>query len=49
VSNIFKDLQETASEKNIKLHNKIKRDFSVSVDKKKFNILLKNLIENAIK
>ncbi len=49
VLNIFKDLQNTASEKNVKLNNKVKKDFTILVDKKKFNILLKNLIENAIK
>jgi two-component system phosphate regulon sensor histidine kinase PhoR len=49
INQVFEDLQHIASEKNITLKNNIPSDFIVSVDEKKFSILLKNLIENAIK
>ncbi len=49
VLNVFKDLEEIAVEKNIYLKNEVKKDFVIFADEKKFNILLKNLVENAIK
>ncbi len=49
VQQVFEDLQHIANEKGIKLENQVDRDFSIFVDEKKFNILLKNLVENAIK
>jgi len=49
VNQVFDDLQHIASEKNVNLKNSISTDFTVFVDEKKFSILLKNLIENAIK
>ena len=49
VKQIFDDLQHIASEKNIQIKNSVSSGFTVSVDEKKFSILLKNLIENAIK
>ncbi|WP_297455304.1 ATP-binding protein [Persephonella sp.] len=49
IQQIFEDLQHIANEKEISLENQVDKDFSVFVDEKKFNILLKNLIENAIK
>ena len=49
IQQIFEDLQHIAKEKEISLENQVEKNFSVFVDEKKFNILLKNLIENAIK
>ncbi len=49
VLNVFKDLEEIAYEKGITLKNEVKKDFVIFADEKKFNILLKNLVENAIK
>ncbi|WP_456464558.1 sensor histidine kinase [Persephonella sp.] len=49
VNQIIDDLQHIASEKGVKVKNSVSSDFTVFVDEKKFNILLKNLIENAIK
>ena len=49
VNHVFDDLQHIASEKSVKIINSISSDFTVFVDEKKFSILLKNLIENAIK
>ncbi len=49
VNNIFNDLRSIAKEKNIKLYNRINPDFKLFVDEEKFYILLKNLIENAVK
>ncbi|WP_457639842.1 ATP-binding protein [Persephonella sp.] len=49
VNQVFEDLQHIASEKRVRLINSVKPDFSVYVDEKKFVILLKNLVENAIK
>ncbi|NPA51316.1 MAG: GHKL domain-containing protein [Aquificae bacterium] len=49
VNNIFNDLKSTAKEKNIMMYNKIEPDFKLFVDEEKFYILLKNLIENAVK
>ncbi len=49
VLDIFKDLEDIASEKNIQLKNNIEKDFTLFADRKKINILLKNLIENAVK
>ncbi|WP_096999603.1 sensor histidine kinase [Persephonella hydrogeniphila] len=49
INQTFEDLQHIASEKNITLKNNISSNFTVPVDEKKFSILLKNLIENAIK
>ena len=49
VNQIIDDLQHIASEKSVKVKNSVYSDFTVFVDEKKFSILLKNLIENAIK
>ncbi|HHG73708.1 MAG TPA: GHKL domain-containing protein [Persephonella sp.] len=49
VNQIIDDLQHIASEKRVKVKNSVSSDFTVFVDEKKFSILLKNLIENAIK
>ncbi len=49
INSIFEDLKDVAEEKNVKLINKVPTDFTVFVDEKKFVILMKNLIENAIK
>ncbi|WP_293444503.1 ATP-binding protein [Persephonella sp.] len=49
VNQIIDDLQHIASEKMVKIKNSVSSDFTVFVDEKKFSILLKNLIENAIK
>ncbi len=49
VQSIFGDLEHLAREKNVTLENKVSERFYVYVDEKKFDILLKNLIENAIK
>jgi two-component system phosphate regulon sensor histidine kinase PhoR len=49
VVDVFSDLEEVAFEKNIKLINEVEKDFIIFADRKKFNILLKNLVENAIK
>jgi len=49
VNSIFNDLEHLSKEKNIKLINDIPEGFLIDVDQKKFDILLKNLIENAIK
>ncbi len=49
IQQIYEDLQHIAKEKEISLENQVEKNFSVFVDEKKFNILLKNLIENAIK
>ncbi|WP_457622400.1 ATP-binding protein [Persephonella sp.] len=49
VNSIFNDLEHISKEKNIKLINDIPEGFLIDVDQKKFDILLKNLIENAIK
>ncbi len=49
VNSIFEDLNPIAEEKNIKLINKIPENFSIYADENKMSILLKNLIENAIK
>jgi len=49
VNQVFEDLQHIAGEKGIKLINSVSPDFTVYVDEKKFVILLKNLVENAIK
>jgi two-component system phosphate regulon sensor histidine kinase PhoR len=49
VNSIFNDLEHLSKEKSIKLINLVPEGFIIEVDHKKFNILLKNLIENAIK
>ncbi|WP_457626942.1 ATP-binding protein [Persephonella sp.] len=49
VNQVFEDLQHIAGEKGMKLINSVSPDFTVYVDEKKFVILLKNLVENAIK
>ena len=49
VNSIFQDLQPLAEEKNLTLKNNISPDFKLYVDEEKFYILLKNLIENAVK
>ena len=49
INSIFEDLKDIAEEKEVKLINKVFPDFTASVDEKKFVILMKNLIENAIK
>ncbi|WP_456400221.1 sensor histidine kinase [Persephonella sp.] len=49
INSIFYDLEYLSKEKNISLINKIPERFYIYVDQKKFEILLKNLIENAIK
>ncbi len=49
VDSIFSDLKAVAEEKRLKLINSIKHDFKIYVDEEKFYILLKNLIENAVK
>ncbi len=49
VNSIFNDLEHLSKEKSIKLINLVPEGFIIEVDHKKFDILLKNLIENAIK
>ncbi|MBK3331825.1 GHKL domain-containing protein [Persephonella atlantica] len=49
INSIFEDLKDVAEEKDVKLINKVPTDSTVFVDEKKFVILMKNLIENAIK
>ncbi|MDQ7055200.1 MAG: ATP-binding protein [Persephonella sp.] len=49
VNSVFEDLKDIAEEKKVKLKNKVSPEFTVFVDEKKFVILMKNLIENAIK
>ncbi|NPA58780.1 MAG: GHKL domain-containing protein [Aquificae bacterium] len=49
INQVFEDLHHIASEKGVKLINEVSPGFTVYVDEKKFLILLKNLIENAIK
>ena len=49
VNSIFNDFSSIASEKNIKMINNINPNFEIFVDEQKFYILLKNLIENAVK
>jgi len=49
VDSIFSDLKPVAEEKKLKLVNSIKSEFKIYVDEEKFYILLKNLIENAVK
>ena len=49
VNSIYEDLAPIAEEKNIKFFNNIPEDFSIFADESKISILLKNLIENAIK
>ncbi|NPA12602.1 MAG: GHKL domain-containing protein, partial [Aquificae bacterium] len=49
VKQVFEDLQHIAREKGVSLKNSIPANFVIQVDEKKFVILLKNLIENAIK
>ncbi len=49
VNSIYEDLAPIAEEKNVKFFNKIPEDFSLYADESKISILLKNLIENAIK
>lgn len=49
VNSIYEDLAPIAEEKNVKFFNKIPENFSIFADESKISILLKNLIENAIK
>ncbi len=49
VNSIFEDLSHIAVEKNITLINKIPEEFYLYADENKISILMKNLIENAIK
>jgi two-component system phosphate regulon sensor histidine kinase PhoR len=49
VNSIFEDLNPISDEKGIKLINKIPEGFVLYADENKMSILLKNLIENAIK
>lgn len=49
VESIFSDMKIIAEEKNVKLINNTQKQTKFYVDEKKFQILLKNLIENAIK
>ncbi len=49
VDSIFNDLKSISEEKKLKLINRVNPDFRLYADEEKFYILLKNLIENAVK
>ncbi|EDP74418.1 sensor histidine kinase HpkA [Hydrogenivirga sp. 128-5-R1-1] len=49
IDQIYEDLSHLTQEKNVKFYNKVNENFKIYGDEKKLSILLKNLIENAIK
>ncbi len=49
IDQIYEDLAHLTQEKNIKFFNKVNENFKIYGDEKKLSILLKNLVENAIK
>ena len=49
IQSVIEDLTHISKEKNIEILNKVPNDFKINADENKLVILLKNLIENAIK
>jgi len=49
VENIFEDLKHLTLDKKVSLINEVDKNLYINVDEQKFKILVKNLVENAIK